>query len=374
MSNFAFGTYRISDLNPQHILALKDAISSGIKLIDTSSNYMDGGAERAVGIALESSGINRRDIEIVSKYKASQDLSKRLELSLQRLKTNYIDCYMVENIEEFLIDALDKSMDRDEILDTIYDKIYTAFLDLETAVREKKILSYGISSESFAQKISSEYFLPYEDLISIADRAAQEAGNEEYHLTTIELPINLLEPEGLKCAKWAKEHSLKVLSNRALNAQFDTKMYRLAEYDEPFEYYHNLNELLNICDNDELRVLYNLVQELDASKHKFGWIGDYDTFFYTQILPHIKNSLVSFDEKSTKSMFVYIDNFFTEYRKMVLFECCKKTKKELKVFFQNCELSMQECAIRFLLESEVIDFIVLGMRKSIYVHEVLALK
>ena len=54
MSNFAFGTYRISDLNPQHIEALKEAISSGIKMIDTSSNYMDGGAERAIALAMRS--------------------------------------------------------------------------------------------------------------------------------------------------------------------------------------------------------------------------------------------------------------------------------------------------------------------------------
>ena len=31
MSNFAFGTYRISDLNPQHIEALKEAYKEAIK-------------------------------------------------------------------------------------------------------------------------------------------------------------------------------------------------------------------------------------------------------------------------------------------------------------------------------------------------------
>ena len=37
MSNFAFGTYRITDQNPQHIQALREAIDSGITMIDTSS-------------------------------------------------------------------------------------------------------------------------------------------------------------------------------------------------------------------------------------------------------------------------------------------------------------------------------------------------
>jgi len=373
MSNFAFGTYRISDANQQHIQALKDAINSGLRVIDTSSNYMDGASERAIGLVLRELSKDRKDIEIISKYKVSQNLSKRLELSMQRMGLDYIDCYMVENIEEILVDALNSSMSKDERLDMLYDKIYDAFLELEIAVKEKKILSYGISSDSFAQKSSSEYFLPYEDLISIADRASEEAGNDTYNLSTIELPINILEVDGLKCASWAKNNSLRVLSNRPLNAQYNSKMYRLAEYSEPFDYYHNLNELLEICDNDELKILYNLIQELDASKHKFGWIGDYDSFFYTQIIPHIKNVLISFDEKEKESMFIYIDSFFIEYRKMVLFECFKRTKDELKGFFQDSKLSMQEYSIKFLLDAQVIDFIVVGMRKSSYVHEILAL-
>ena len=69
MSNFAFGTYRISDLNPQHIEALREAIASGICMIDTSSNYMDGGAERAIAAAFRGLDPYKKDeIEIVSKY------------------------------------------------------------------------------------------------------------------------------------------------------------------------------------------------------------------------------------------------------------------------------------------------------------------
>jgi len=215
MSNFAFGTYRISDANQQHIQALKDAINSGLRVIDTSSNYMDGASERAIGLVLRELSKDRKDIEIISKYKVSQNLSKRLELSMQRMGLDYIDCYMVENIEEILVDALNSSMSKDERLDMLYDKIYDAFLELEIAVKEKKILSYGISSDSFAQKSSSEYFLPYEDLISIADRASEEAGNDTYNLSTIELPINILEVDGLKCASWAKNNSLRDIPIKA---------------------------------------------------------------------------------------------------------------------------------------------------------------
>ena len=69
MSNFAFGTYRITDQNPQHIQALRDAIDSGITMIDTSSNYMDGSAEMAIALAFrEFDDEIKNQVEIVSKY------------------------------------------------------------------------------------------------------------------------------------------------------------------------------------------------------------------------------------------------------------------------------------------------------------------
>ena len=69
MSNFAFGTYRVTDLNTQHIEALKEAIRSGITMIDTSSNYMDGGAERAIAKVFRELDPSLRDkVEIVSKF------------------------------------------------------------------------------------------------------------------------------------------------------------------------------------------------------------------------------------------------------------------------------------------------------------------
>ena len=40
-----FGCYRVDDGIPQHHNALEKAILSGINVIDTSSNYSDGGSE-----------------------------------------------------------------------------------------------------------------------------------------------------------------------------------------------------------------------------------------------------------------------------------------------------------------------------------------
>ena len=404
MSNFAFGTYRISDLNPQHIQALKDAISSGIRLIDTSSNYMDGGAERAIALALRDFDDEQKSkIKIVSKFgyiqgsnmqehkqkpfenvvKYSEScfhsisksfLKNELTKSLERLELKTIDCYLIHNPEYYLLDAINKGIDKDERLDEMYDRIYSAFVGLEEEVANGRILSYGISSNSFSKPSDDIEFLPYEDLISLAEMAAKEFGNKHHSFTTIELPINLLERDGLKCATWAKENGLRVLVNRPLNAQKNGKMYRLADYDESSEYYHHLNELMDICDNDTLKPLYNLLEQLDENRHKFSWIGDYDSFLYTQIIPHIKKTLEKLDESSIESILNYIDMFLLSYREMVAYECSLRTRKELSDVLGNCEDELQSCALKYLLNLKNVDYVLVGMRKPAYVHNVLSLK
>ncbi len=404
MSNFAFGTYRISDLNPQHIEALKEAIDSGITMIDTSSNYMDGGAERAIALALRDFDDDKRDeVEIVSKFgyiqgsnmlahkeeafeevvEFSEDcyhsisesfLSIQLSESIKRLETKRIGCYLIHNPEYYLLDAIKKGVDKDERLDEMYRRIERAFVGLEKEIKNGRINSYGISSNSFSVEHSSDEFLPYEDLITLAENAALEVGNKIHSFTTIELPINLLEREGLKCASWAKDNGLRVLANRPLNAKYEGMMFRLCDYDESHEYYHHFNELMEVCDNDMLRPLYNLLDQLDANKHKFGWIGDYDTFLFSQIVPHMKKTLEVVDEKNRETMLNFIDLYLQEYRKMVAYECSKSTKIQLKEFFKDCISPMQECAIRFLMERENIDYVLVGMRKPSYVHQILSLK
>ena len=404
MSNFAFGTYRISDLNPLHIDALRFAIESGITMIDTSSNYMDGGAEKAIALAFQEFDDDIKDrVEIVSKFgyiqntnlkrhketpfeevvEYSQDcyhsisqsfLQDQLTLSLERLCRSSLDCYLIHNPEYYIFDAINKGVEKDDRLDEIYRRLFDAFLALELEIQNGRIKSYGISSNSFSKPSNNEEFLPYEDLLTLAQDAAKEIGNEKHSFTTIELPINILEKDGLKCARWAKRNNLRVLVNRPLNAEYNGLMYRLADYDESTKYYNNFNELLEISDNETLRPLFNLLEQLDDNKHKFGWIGDYDSFLYTQIIPHIKKSLESIDKENIETIFTFIDMFLQEYRKMVLFECSKNTRDKLEEFFKECEISLQECALRYLMDEESIDYILVGMRKSSYVSEVMALQ
>ncbi len=404
MSNFAFGTYRITDENPFHIEALKEAVDAGIDLIDTSTNYTDGGAERAIGKVLRNfPDVIRDKIKIVSKYGYIQGLNmllhkeeafedvvkysevcyhsiaksfmkKQLDASLKRLHMNKIDCYLIHNPEYFLLDALQKGKKRDEVIDTMYERIYEAFVGLEEEVKEERINSYGISSNSFAKSQNNPEFLPYKDLVTLAKNAALEVGNEKHSFSTVQLPINIVEKEGLKCAAWAKEQGLRVLANRPLNVQKENLMYRLADYEESKEYYYYLNELLQACDNNLLKPLYNLIEQMDTNKHKFGWVGEFDTFLHLQIIPHIKQTLENIQSENLDELLRFIELFLQEYRAMVAYECSKRVRVELKKEFHECNKKLQECALKFLCKEKSIDYILVGMRKPTYVQEVMALK
>jgi aryl-alcohol dehydrogenase-like predicted oxidoreductase len=404
MSNFAFGTYRISDYNRQHIEALKEAIRMRIPMIDTSSNYMDGAAERAIALACKEFDPHYLEaIEIVSKVGYIQGsnlelhkktpfeevveysescyhcispsfIADQLTCTLERLERSYLDCYLLHNPEYYLYDAIEKDVEEDVRLDEMYRRIYEAFVALEREVAAKRIGSYGISSNSFSLERSDPAFLPYEDLITLAQNAAQKAGNATHGFTTVQLPINLLEKEGLKCARWAKRNGLRVLANRPLNAQKEHLMYRLADYDPSDAYYTYLNELLEVCDTPLLKPLFTLIEQLDENKHKFGWIGDYESFLVAQILPSIKNMLQKLEDETIEPLLGMIDMFLQEYKQTVAHECANRTRTMLKEELANCFDTLQVCALKFLLEKEEIDFVLVGMRKPSYVHQVLSLQ
>ncbi len=404
-SKIAFSTYHISEHNPEHIQAIKSAIEAGVRLIDTSTNYMDGGAERAVAIA-----VNDLDdtltckLEIVSKFgylqgavlkRVKEDgenfketvkynehvyhcihpdfLKDQLSESLSRLHVDKIDCYLIHNPEYYFLDALNRDIEYVKAMDGMFERIYKAFVALELEVKAGRISSYGISSNSFSKAVNDIEFLPYEDLIIFAQNAAKEAENTEHSFTTVQLPVNILEQEGLKCASWAKENGLRVIVNRPLNAQKDNLMYRLADYDEPPEYYHHLNSILELLEDDSSKSIYNLIEQLDSSRHKFGWIGEYESFLYREIVPHLSKALHKLDDNTQEVLAQNLDAFLQQYKKMVAYECSKNTKIMLKNEFKNSNKRLQTSALEFLLQKNEIDYVSVGMRKPSYVADVINL-
>ena len=189
----------------------------------------------------------------------------------------------------------------------------------------------------------------------------------------MQLPINLLETDGLKCAAWAKNNGLRVLANRPFNAQANNLMFRLATYEEPHDYYHHLNEVLTMTDDDSLRSVHNMIAQLDDVKHRFGFIGEYEQFLHTQVIPHLQNALQELDPGAVELLAESLDLFLQEYAKMVAFECTKMTKVQLKEKLEGCDKPLQECALKFLFEEKNVDYVLVGMRKPSYVLQVMSI-
>lgn len=94
------GGWKLGD-NPHKIeqesLAIRRGIELGLNLIDTAEMYGEGRSESLIGNALQ--GINRDDYMLVSKvfpHNAGRDkIFQSCEDSLKRLKTDYLDIYLL---------------------------------------------------------------------------------------------------------------------------------------------------------------------------------------------------------------------------------------------------------------------------------------
>jgi uncharacterized protein len=90
------------DVSPSFVQA---ALRAGVRYIDTSENYDNGNAERRIGEVLARTGI-RKEVYLVTKNgrgkvggsRAYPTYLARLDASLERLKTDYVDCYYLHGL------------------------------------------------------------------------------------------------------------------------------------------------------------------------------------------------------------------------------------------------------------------------------------
>jgi uncharacterized protein len=90
------------DVSPSFV---QEALHRGVRYIDTSETYENGKSEQRVGEVLERTGL-RKDVYLVTKNssgkvggpKAYVTYFKHLNQSLERLKTDYVDCYYLHGV------------------------------------------------------------------------------------------------------------------------------------------------------------------------------------------------------------------------------------------------------------------------------------
>jgi aryl-alcohol dehydrogenase-like predicted oxidoreductase len=189
VSRLGFGGYRVDDETPEHRAALERALLGGVTLVDTSTNYTDGGSERLIGTVLDElmggGRLRREDVVIVSKigYVQGQNLvlarerkaagrpfpemveymdgvwhclhpeflADQLPRSLGRLRLAALDVCLLHNPEYFLADAKRRHVGPLAALrDEFYRRLAEAFRFFESRVAAGTLRWYGVSSNTAA--------------------------------------------------------------------------------------------------------------------------------------------------------------------------------------------------------------------------------
>ncbi len=271
VSPAGFGCYRVSVGIPSHFNSMSKALSGGINVIDTSTNYADGGSEELVGQVLSkmiSGGqVSRDQIVIVSKVGYLQgrnfDLSQKrrsqgkpfaelvpyakglehcihpefladqLQRSLDRLNLEILDVLLLHNPEYFLDWSAKQGIHLEKARAAFYERVGRAFEFLEQEVSRGRIQSYGISSNTFPSATDDAEFVSLAQVWKVA-----QAISPDHHFQVVQLPMNLLEsggileinqPEGRSVLQFAHMQQLGVMINRPLNAFSGNRLVRLAE-------------------------------------------------------------------------------------------------------------------------------------------------
>jgi uncharacterized protein YyaL (SSP411 family)/aryl-alcohol dehydrogenase-like predicted oxidoreductase len=314
VSRLGFGGYRVHDRDPQHREALKKALRSGVNLIDTSTNYVDGGSERLVGSVLremiDSGELSRDEIIVVSKIGYLQGttldtarqleesgspytemvkyeeglwhcihpefLEDQLQRSLDRLELETLDFLLLHNPEYFLSSADREGQSRDAARDEFYRRLQSAFTFLETQVSDGRIAGYGVSSNTVVSPTSAVDETSLDRMLD----AARAAGGDEHHFRVLQAPLNLLEAGavmerkhgsdgGQTVLEVARHERIALLVNRPLNAFVSGRLLRLAD------------------------------AEIEASEIDFeeqlGRVADLEFAFSTEIAPKLQSAPDSLD-------------------------------------------------------------------------------
>lgn len=266
-----FGCYRVDDAISEHHKALEYALENGINLIDTSSNYANGGSEKLVGNVIRKITLQNRvtldEIIVVTKggylqvdnlknaieredtgnpfpevVKCSPDLwhcihpeflKEQINNSLNRLRLKKIDVYLLHNPEYFL--TYSNLVSLEEKQREYYRRIQEAFIYLETEVKNGRVSYYGISSNTFVETEQKNNFTSLERVYEIAAKIS-----DDNHFAVIQFPLNLIErgavsnKNQLKGEKtlldFASNKSIGVIVNRPLNAISNNKITRLSDF------------------------------------------------------------------------------------------------------------------------------------------------
>ncbi|MGD9489861.1 MAG: aldo/keto reductase [Calditrichaceae bacterium] len=450
VSQAGFGTYRVDVSIDAHHLALTEALLNGINLIDTSTNYADGGSEKLVGAVLQNlttdGRIDRESVIVVSKvgylqgqnYHISQQLKtqnkpirelveygegiehcihpdfirEQLTKSLDRLQLETVDIYLLHNPEYYLGWAVRSGISMAKAREEYDRRIKNAFMYLEKEVEYGRIQYYGISSNTFPLYSDDPQFTSLERVWEIA-----ESISFDHHFRVIQLPLNLFENTAVTLAnqsdnksvlQFAADKDLAVLVNRPLNAFITNKLFRLVELYHVEKPSMKVTEgLLKRIVDEENNFMKEILPKLDMEKTTrkkltgllstgpylalnwqklgpyFQWMESQLRFIVEQINQAMQ--LLTTIDPMTDEIKHWIENYIANFNKalegltikyrsdMAEMNNILKTRiKDIDADWQTeNDDSLTHTAIHALRSTEGITSTLVGMRREVYVHDIL---
>ncbi len=425
-----FGSYRILERREEHELALRHYLATGGNVIDTSANYGDGSSEKLIGIVLQD--CSREDVVVVTKggYLQGQNLllaqkrdfpeivrygadlwhcihpeflETQLATSLERMRTDYVDVYLLHNPEYFLNHAAQTDAITDAILDEYYRRIGAAFAFLESEVRKGRIRYYGISSNHFG---FHERDRARTDLLRCREKA--EAIGSDHHFGVVQFPLNLFESggalfkshEGMSALEFCRRHGIGVLINRPLNAFYRDRMFRLADWlhseptglpddflDARFQRLEEIEDTYQSLFGGELfgqnqeslaEYLKNIARDLPS---KDQW----EMVFYQYVVPPLRQWLTHNemrfgdrpDWNEWKASFIQEVEDSLENVDLFLAHSSQPVSDRIRMQlvrsgYPTTEATLSRVAIQLVSQLDGVSSVLCGMRKRAYVDDALA--
>ncbi|MCS7206170.1 MAG: aldo/keto reductase [Leptospiraceae bacterium] len=427
-SLIGFGTYRVHYQKREHFESIREAILGGVNVIDTASNFSDGGAEVLIGNVLnellQAKRIQRDEVVIISKAGYHQGkqiklfsekkfrdmfllgdrlyycihpdfLELQIQLSLKRLKLRTLDVFLLNNPELLL------KVHEDEKV--VLKKIESAFDFLEKLRSQKLIRYYGISSNGLVYPRNHPEFLDFTKIMKIAKEGFK----------VLQFPANLLETgfqssylpyQGKSLIDLANEKNLWVISQRPFNAIFKEKVFRFATLPQRnFEQDKEPETYLSFLE-EQILYLEDLIRKELSSKY-FEYrdeLSPYEVLkfyrdriedpevvfeFIKEISHYIRKSvsqlrffleihkLQNSEIKIIFDMYIkYLNAYLGYLPKYVLYknhlkmEKIERTLAKLHPVLSQMPLSLQ---VVYLLLNFGISTVLIGMRKVSYVQQML---
>lgn len=402
LSKIGLGTYRMSIGNKDHFKSLDYAVESGVNLIDTASNYVNGNSERLIGLYAKKRGrdkifiiskagyIHGDDLRVFSSYLSNQRcikvqdgfyysfeksfLEKQIKFSLNRLNTGFIDGFLIHNPEYFLSDpSVSESM--------FYDQIAESLIFLEELVKDGVIRYYGISSNK----------LPTRE-VNIWKILTKR--NDFPNLKLLQFPYNFIENEASAVLEqetvleFCRKNDIRTFANRPLTTNYNKKVLRIADYSKEISNINFANE--QILFDQFISIVSDKLKNYDSKAKPTDFVPlniiitnrkeianpeAVDKIVYEYLLPFLNQ--LQFDDNHHEIINIVkeLTSYWKAYAKKSITNRAVNLKKDL---ISKGEIEKKDVRDFSLIACEKylddgINHILVGMRKIHYINKLKSL-